>query len=184
MHAAGTATSLGERYSTVLAGEIHSAARSASLKVRSYGGVETPSLSITAWDMRLNLRRLSRGAACAFFASFASCVSLASDARDAYSKSSSCPTELVSVRRRADVGPHTLWGLGMQEPSPDIAADPVRLRFWQQVTVAKTRQRDDLAEVYEVRGCGAEQLLCCWVVHSKEGDESECGLHCHLAGEV
>jgi hypothetical protein len=84
----------------------------------------------------------------------ASCAN-SSVARDTFASSHTCPSDRVSVTPRPD-----LWRFSFVSPKPDVAADPERLRVWQE------RQKKAAADalpcvVFEMDGCGQSQLLCC-----------------------
>jgi hypothetical protein len=101
--------------------------------------------------------------ACIALAASCSAWTLSYTAREAFAKSVSCPPDQVDVRKRPDVAPHSIADqLGLLgPPSPDVAANPVRLRYWEQQRADLVRRLDDWFTVYDVRGCGAQQLLCC-----------------------
>jgi hypothetical protein len=94
-----------------------------------------------------------------------------SDARNEFAEGVSCPPDQVEVRKRPDVAPHSIaeQSGGLPSPSPGVAADPVRLRYWKQQRADLDRRVDDFFTVYEVRGCGVQQLLCCTFLPA-EGD--------------
>jgi len=113
-------------------------------------------------------------------AALASCVSLGSAARDEFARTESCPPDLVSVRRRPDVLPHVLrgFGSGADQPLPDVASDPVRLRYWQAHHADRVRQLDDKWDVYEADGCGVQLFLCCARENSEMGSSATCTQGC------
>jgi hypothetical protein len=114
---------------------------------------------------------LARGAGMTCIALVASSCSTESVALKAFAKSVSCPPDRIEVRKRPDVAPHTIAEQSgvLASPSPDVAADPVRLRYWKQQRADLDRRLDDFFTVYEARGCGVQQLLCCTFLPA-EGD--------------
>jgi hypothetical protein len=100
-----------------------------------------------------------------------SSCSTESAALKTFAKSVSCPPDRIEVRKRPDVVPHSIAEQSgvLASPSPDVAADPVRLRYWKQQRADLYRRVDDFFTVYEVRGCGVQQLLCCTFLPA-EGD--------------
>jgi len=113
----------------------------------------------------------ARALCTACIALVASSCSTESAALKTFAKSVSCPPDRVEVTKRPDVAPHSIAEQsGVLPPAPpDVATDPVRLRYWKQQRADLDRRVDDFFTVYEVRGCGVQQLLCCTFLPA-EGD--------------
>jgi hypothetical protein len=108
--------------------------------------------------------------------SLASCsgqMGLSGAVRDNFASRMTCPPDQVNVVQRSDIPRHTFFSEGEASPPPDVAADPNRLRFWQQEREARMRDHDvgsffGGCDVFEVAGCGQRQVLCC--AKHREGD--------------
>ena len=82
-------------------------------------------------------------------------------ARQAFARRFTCPPERVQVRRRPDVPPHVILGVRRAAPPPEVAADPARLRYFQQQHGADLAELDQSCAVFEASGCGFRVLECC-----------------------
>jgi hypothetical protein len=81
-------------------------------------------------------------------------------AREAFSKTHTCPEERIEVRRRADLIRSKLGD--MRKPPPEVQADPARLKMWQAEQDRINKSVDAMCELYEARGCGHQELMCCF----------------------
>ncbi|MGK3995561.1 hypothetical protein [Sorangium sp. So ce1024] len=105
--------------------------------------------------------------------SSAGCKRLKTGAREDFAKRHSCPEDRVEVIERDDVKWSTVvFGAGPQETPPDeVKSDPGRLAKWNADRAAKDAEMratlDDL-DVFQVRGCGHDELVAC--AHPADGD--------------
>lgn len=107
------------------------------------------------------------------------CKSVTEGARERFSKDHSCPLDRVEVRMREDLRPSDLET--RPKPSPEIAADPGRLRVWQEEET-KARELSDRGEkMVEVRGCAVQTLYACHR-HNKDANYIMCGAKEYVPG--
>jgi len=127
--------------------------------------------------MKLPLRRWAPF----FFAclSLLSCKSMETGARESFSKAHTCPEERVEVRRRADVTRGQLRK--RPKPSAEIQADPGRLKMWEAEQERINKNIDGMCDIYEARGCGYQELLCC-TRPPKHMDRVSCGTEDYADG--
>jgi len=89
----------------------------------------------------------------------ASCMSMASGARETFAERASCPEAAVVVRARPDIRAHEIL-LPVRSPSAEVRDDPTRLAKWRE-DVDREASRYDRLEVWEATGCGRTELLAC-----------------------
>jgi hypothetical protein len=80
-------------------------------------------------------------------------------ARSVFKGTFYCPDDRVQARRREDLRPSA--ALSRERPPADVAADPERLRMWRREQREERESEDSLNEIYEVSGCGHEDLYAC-----------------------
>jgi hypothetical protein len=89
---------------------------------------------------------------------------LSDGARDVFARATICPPERVRVVPKEAY--KTVVSAPEPSPPPEVAADPERLRYWNEQRAAERRAAEAQAttpvpDVYEVSGCGQTQLLVC-----------------------
>jgi len=87
------------------------------------------------------------------------CQSVADGAREDFSSANTCPIERVEARERTDVKPSQLRR--KVDPPPDIAADPGRLKLWQDKRAKSSAHDDEDHHIVEVRGCDRHEFYEC-----------------------
>jgi hypothetical protein len=105
------------------------------------------------------LKRIAGAGAVALALSLLACQSLDEGARSNFSRSFTCPADRVEVRPRPDLHPSN-W-FKPRTPSAEIAADPGRLKMWQDQQEKLRTSTDSYHWIYEARGCGHESLYEC-----------------------
>jgi hypothetical protein len=100
-----------------------------------------------------------------------SCKSMETGAREEFSRKHYCPLDRVEARRRADLRAWDVAFSGSPEASPpdEVAKDPERLGMWKQEQAQHQKDWSDGLDVYEVRGCGHEELSICHHPGGPEG---------------
>ena len=88
-----------------------------------------------------------------FGLSMAGCKDLNEGAREDFSRAHTCPMDRVEARERADIRPSSLR-YGEDKPPAEIAADPGRLKMWQDERTKDRQDYDSSNKTFEVRGCG------------------------------
>ncbi|WP_437276519.1 hypothetical protein WME90_35475 [Sorangium sp. So ce375] len=101
------------------------------------------------------------------------CKRLKTGAREDFAERYSCPEERVEVRERTDVKWSTVvLGAGTQEAPPaEVKDDPARLAKWNADRTekdAETRKSLDNLDVFQVSGCGHDELVAC--AHPRDGE--------------
>jgi hypothetical protein len=71
-----------------------------------------------------------------------------------------CPDDRIQARRREDLRPSD--ARRRERAAADVAADPERLRMWRREQREDSAQEDSRSEIYEVSGCGHEELYECY----------------------
>jgi hypothetical protein len=86
----------------------------------------------------------------------------ATGARTIFSQDQTCPPERVTVTERPDVPAHQILG-GTTEDKPPaaVAADPGRLKMWNDQHAGSSAAIDASWKVYEVRGCDLDAYYAC-----------------------
>lgn len=105
----------------------------------------------------MHLRLLVLGLLAFLFA----CKPLKSGAREQFSKQHACPESRVEVRPRGDL---RVWDVLVgvtPQPPPDVASDPERIALFRANQQDQNDRMQSSCELYEVRGCSQQQLLCC-----------------------
>ncbi len=102
------------------------------------------------------------------------CRRLSTGARDRFGIEYSCPEDRITVRSRSDIdyGDRVLAGLAPEAPSREVSGDPARLAKWrddQAAEHARIRAECDDYSVFQVTGCGHEELLACAHPSDSEG---------------
>jgi hypothetical protein len=87
-------------------------------------------------------------------------LDLGTGAKHIFSREMFCPEGRVTVQPKPDTAPHVLLGVP-EAPPPEVAADPERLKLWQQRVDDQAQALDDSAATYELDGCGAQALYVC-----------------------
>ncbi|WP_437977625.1 hypothetical protein WMF11_12400 [Sorangium sp. So ce295] len=105
--------------------------------------------------------------------SSAGCKRLKTGAGEDFAKRYSCPEDRVEVRARTDVkwGTVVLGGRSPEAPPAEVKDDPGRLAKWNADRAekdAETRKRLDDLDVFQVIGCGHDELVAC--AHPADGD--------------
>jgi hypothetical protein len=123
--------------------------------------------------MRNGLVLLAVGCAGVVSASTA-CTRLSTGARDSFGVEHSCPEDQITVRSRSDVdyGERVLARLAPETPSREVSGDPARLAKWrddQAARRARTGAEFSAYSVFQVTGCGHEELLACAHPSDSEG---------------
>jgi len=107
------------------------------------------------------MKRLEcRGAIVVTLLALPACQGLVDGAQEQFSKDNTCPIERVEARARADLRPSSFKT--QSKPPAAIAADPDRLRMWeqkQQEAFASSDRRYDIAEAH---GCGKDTFYECY----------------------
>jgi hypothetical protein len=103
----------------------------------------------------------------------AGCKRLKTGAGEDFAKRYSCPEDRVEVRERTDVKWSTvvLGGRAREAPPAEVKDDPERLAKWNADRAdkdAETRKRLDDLDVFQVSGCGHDELVAC--AHPADGD--------------
>ena len=88
------------------------------------------------------------------------CQSLTDGAKEEFSKSNSCPLDRVEVRARPELTSSSFKA--KSKPPADIAADPGRLKMWQEKEEASRTSSDGLGAIAEARGCGKQAFYRCY----------------------
>src|SRR4051812_11751883 len=82
-------------------------------------------------------------------------------ARESFARSKSCPIERVVVKARPDLKASALQR--GSAPSPEVAADPIRLAEWKKNDAEDRAKRDALhGDIVEVTGCSETALYDCY----------------------
>jgi hypothetical protein len=89
---------------------------------------------------------------------FAACQSLGDGAKETFSQANSCPLDRVEARERPDLKTPSARA---PDPPADIAADPARLRMWQEQQADRAARSDTGHHFVEARGCGKSVLYDC-----------------------
>ena len=89
----------------------------------------------------------------------AGCRSMEDGARDDFSRDHTCPVDRVEARVRKDIRPSSL--AKAETPPAEIAADPGRLKMWQDERAKNAQYADSNRTIVEVRGCGKLELQEC-----------------------
>jgi hypothetical protein len=108
--------------------------------------------SKSAWPAMLGVLVVAPLASCA--------TSLNEGARNSFGRVVTCASDRVSVVSRPDYKPPS----SLEPSSPDEAAGPGGLAYWQQRRHAgrnRPETPDAACEVFEVAGCGQRLLFCC-----------------------
>ncbi|MDC0684952.1 MULTISPECIES: hypothetical protein [Sorangium] len=105
--------------------------------------------------------------------SSAGCKRLKTGAREDFAERYSCPEDRVEVRERDDVKWSTvvLGDAPREAPPAEVKNDPGRLAKWHADRAeqdAETRETLDDLDVFQVRGCGHDELVAC--SHPADGD--------------
>ncbi|WP_437967985.1 hypothetical protein WMF04_01225 [Sorangium sp. So ce260] len=105
--------------------------------------------------------------------SSAGCKRLKTGAREDFAERYSCPEGRVEVLERDDVKWSTvvLGGGPREAPPAEVKDDPERLAKWNADRAeqdAETRKTLDDLDVFQVRGCGHDELVAC--AHPSSGD--------------
>jgi hypothetical protein len=101
------------------------------------------------------------------------CKRLKTGAREDFAERYSCPEERVEVRERTDVKWSTvvLGGATQEAPPAEVKDDPARLAKWNADRAekdAETRKSLDNLDVFQVSGCGHDELVAC--AHPRDGE--------------
>ena len=89
----------------------------------------------------------------------AACTSLADGAREEFSKGETCPVSQVVSMTRPDLHPSDFQA--PSKPPADVAADPARLKMWNDKEAESRRTTDAWDDIVEVRGCGKKVFYGC-----------------------
>lgn len=87
------------------------------------------------------------------------CQSYESGSKEAFSKSHTCPLDRIQAIARPDLKNSMLTA--KSEPSPEIKADPGRLKMWEEKEAKTAAQMDDICEIWEAKGCDKHEMQCC-----------------------
>ena len=88
------------------------------------------------------------------------CKNLNEAAREEFSQANTCPMDRVEARERSDLKPSMFFP--KLSPPTDIAADPGRLKMWQDEQDKQRAAADTSGDdVFEVRGCGKQVIIWC-----------------------
>jgi hypothetical protein len=104
--------------------------------------------------------------------STSACADLGEGARAQFSRELSCPEARVEVRERPDLRYSQLFPADGASPPADLASDPERVAMWRANRAEERTELDatlDRLDMFEVRGCGARQLLGCGLGGDIEG---------------
>ena len=115
-----------------------------------------------------------------FGLSMAGCKDLNEGAREDFSRAHTCPMDRVEARERADIRPSSLR-YGEDKPPAEIAADPGRLKMWQDERTKDRQDYDSSNKTFEVRGCGHLTLYAC-MRHTKNANRAFCSQYAHPPG--
>lgn len=86
----------------------------------------------------------------------------ATEAKEAFARRFSCPSDKVEVRSRADLNYYDVHPRAMprDEPPAEVKSDASRLAVWQEQRRGAMATKNGEA-VYEVTGCGHTLLYSC-----------------------
>ncbi|MBS2020425.1 MAG: hypothetical protein JST00_46640 [Deltaproteobacteria bacterium] len=88
------------------------------------------------------------------------CQSFESGAKESFGKSNTCPDDRVQVLERPDLKLSMLRS--KPEPPADIKSDPDRLKMWRDKQAESDARGDKSCEIWEAKGCGKHEMLCCF----------------------
>jgi len=94
---------------------------------------------------------------------------LASDAREAFEKKWSCPTDRVDLKLRADIDATQYHLAAPKKPTDEVKNDPARLAKWtadQDAELAQRRASYADHRFFELKGCGHTELDDCRPHHA------------------
>jgi hypothetical protein len=97
------------------------------------------------------------------------CESLADGSKREFSRDFTCPVDRVDAQPRPDL--HASRLDGRSGPPKDVAADPDRLKMWQDNEAQAVERDDSRYEIVELRGCGKHLLSKC---HRFKGNRFGC----------
>jgi hypothetical protein len=110
------------------------------------------------------------------------CQSLEDGAKAEFSSQFTCPLERIEARARPDLKPSQVER-EPSRPSPEIAADPERLKIFQQKQAELDANVDRADSVVEARGCGHTVLYTCGhPTRSSSGKRWMCSHHAYPPG--
>jgi hypothetical protein len=87
------------------------------------------------------------------------CQSVIDGAKEEFSKSNTCPLDRVEARERPELKASSFTA--KQKPPADIAADPSRLKMWQEQQERSRTAGDGIGSIAEARGCGKQAFYRC-----------------------
>jgi hypothetical protein len=87
------------------------------------------------------------------------CTSLEDGAKQTFSKQFTCPPDRVESRARPDLKPSAFKKA--KTPPPDVAADPGRLKMWNDQQEKALTASDGMDWIAEARGCGQQAFYSC-----------------------
>jgi hypothetical protein len=96
------------------------------------------------------------------------CMSVMDGSREEFSRQLTCPLERVEARARPELHVSDLRE-ERSTPPKDVAADPERMKMWQQKQDEDRKWRDNRDEIFEVRGCGHQLLMACHRYNKGQG---------------
>ena len=87
------------------------------------------------------------------------CESVVDGSKDKFSSEFTCPVDRVEATPKPELHPSDLGPKA--EPPQDIAADPARLKMWQDKQTKATDSKDSRDDIIELSGCGHHVLYAC-----------------------
>ena len=88
------------------------------------------------------------------------CQSLLDGAKETFANENTCPVERVEARERSDLRSSSFRA--SRTPPKDVAADPARLKMWQDKEETSRTSSDHLGSIVEVRGCEKHKFYRCY----------------------
>lgn len=116
---------------------------------------------VYAWSMvrHPSLRVRSMLVASGFLFLTAACTSLSDGAKEEFSRGETCPVSDVVSMTRPDLHPSDFRA--PSKPPADVAADPARLKMWNDKEAESKRTTDAWDDIVELRGCGKTVFYAC-----------------------
>ncbi|MEO7110929.1 MAG: hypothetical protein ABI183_10870 [Polyangiaceae bacterium] len=98
----------------------------------------------------------------------AGCESMEESAKKTFSHDNTCPLGRVETRVRKDLKLSMFQG--NMTPPADVAADPGRLKMWQDQQAKNSSEDDDNWTITEARGCDKHVFYKCKLPQGGNGD--------------
>ncbi len=108
-----------------------------------------------------------------------SCANVETGSREHFSKELTCPIDRVESHPRPDV--HRSDLKAKDTPPKEVAADPARLKMWQDKQKETSDWQDSLDQFFDVRGCDHQKLMACHR-HNKNTNVVMCSSYEYTAG--